>query len=145
MNRTIRVATSVYPPFIDECVFGNLTDCGSGGSWTILEIQTLGQSYGNSVDFYSSCTPRRGLYYRITDTGNISYTLSHRDCGQFRPCLHENFEKIQNNFDPDGQLDSIAPEAPSTARRGRNHLEFFKIFMQTGAELSTLSMGQSIH
>ena len=32
----------------------------------------------------------------------------------------------------------------STARRGRNHLEFFKTFMQTGTEMSTLSMGQSI-
>ena len=31
-----------------------------------------------------------------------------------------------------------------TARRGRNHLELFKIFMQTATELSTLSMGQSI-
>ena len=31
-----------------------------------------------------------------------------------------------------------------TARRGRNHLEFFKIFMQTWTELPTLSMGQSI-
>ena len=31
-----------------------------------------------------------------------------------------------------------------TARRGRNYLEFFKIFMNIGTELSTLSMGQSI-
>ena len=41
------------------------------------------------------------------------YTLSHRECGQFRPCVHENFE-------------------------------FFKIFMNIGTKLSTLSMGQSI-
>ena len=56
------------------------------------------------------------------------------------------FWKIRDDFDPDGQLDSIAPEARSnpTARRGRNHLEFFKIFMQPGTELTTPSMGQSI-
>ena len=56
------------------------------------------------------------------------------------------FWKIQHNFDPDGQLDSIAPEARSnpTARRGQNYLEFFKIFMDIGTELSTLSMGYSI-
>ena len=54
------------------------------------------------------------------------------------------FWKIRDDFDPDGQLDSIAPEARSnpTARRGRNYLE---IFMQTETELSTLSMGQSMH
>ena len=57
------------------------------------------------------------------------------------------FWKIRDDFNPDGQLDSIAPPARSnpTARRGWNHLEFFKIFMQTGTELSTLSMGQSIN
>ena len=56
------------------------------------------------------------------------------------------FWKIRDDFDPEGQLDSIAPPARSnpTAPRGRNHLEFFKIFMQTGTELSTLSIGQSI-
>ena len=31
-----------------------------------------------------------------------------------------------------------------TARRRRNHLEFFKIFMNIGMELSILSMGHSI-
>ena len=57
------------------------------------------------------------------------------------------FWQIRDDFDPDGQLDSIAPETRSnpTAHRDRNHLEFVKIFMQTGTELSTLSMGQSIH
>ena len=47
------------------------------------------------------------------------------------PSLSEwKFWKIRDDFDPDGQLDSIAPEARSnpTARRGRNHLEFVKIF-----------------
>ena len=41
------------------------------------------------------------------------------------------FWKIRDDFDVDGQLDSIAPPARSnpTARRRRNHLEFFKIFM----------------
>ena len=32
----------------------------------------------------------------------------------------------------------------STARQDRNHLDFFKIFMQTATKLFTLSMGQSI-
>ena len=53
------------------------------------------------------------------------YTLSHRECGQFRP------------------IPSQAQSNP-TARRGRNYLEFFKIFMNIGTKLSTLSMGQSI-
>ena len=54
--------------------------------------------------------------------------------------------KIRDDFDPDWQLELMGPPARSnpTARRGWNHLEFFKIFMQTGTELSTLSMGQSI-
>ena len=56
------------------------------------------------------------------------------------------FWKIQDNFDPDGQLDSIAPLARSnpTARRGRHYLEFFKIFMNIETVLSTLSMEHSI-
>ena len=43
---------------------------------------------------------------------------------------HENFGKIRGDFDADGQLDSIAPPARSnpTARRRRNHLEFFRNF-----------------
>ena len=41
------------------------------------------------------------------------------------------FRKIRDDFDDDGQLDSIAPPARSnpTARRRRNHLEFFEICM----------------
>ena len=31
-----------------------------------------------------------------------------------------------------------------TARRGRNYLEFFEIFMNIGTELSTLSIGHNI-
>ena len=56
------------------------------------------------------------------------------------------FRKIRDDFDVDGQLDSIAPPARSnpTARRHRNHVNFFKIFMNIGTELSTLSMGHSI-
>ena len=56
------------------------------------------------------------------------------------------FWKIRDDFDPVGQLYSIEPPAPSTptARRGWNHLEFSKIFMQTGTKLSTLSVGSSI-
>ena len=30
------------------------------------------------------------------------YTLSHRECGQFRPCLHENFEKFEMISTPTG-------------------------------------------
>ena len=59
---------------------------------------------------------------------------------------HENFGKIQDVFDPDGQLDSIAPPARSnpTARQGRKHLEFFKIFMSNVTWLSVLSMGSGM-
>ena len=55
------------------------------------------------------------------------------------------FWKIQNNFDPDGPK-APTPSARSnpTVRRGRNYFAFFKIFMNLGTELSTLSMGQSI-
>ena len=52
--------------------------------------------------------------------------------------IFRNFRKIRDDFDDDGQLDSIAPAARSnpTARRRRNHLEFFGIFMTkvTGTE-----------
>ena len=61
-------------------------------------------------------------------------------------CSWKFWKKIQDNFDPDGQLDSIAP------RHDRIQLpvgveiilNFFWIFMNIGTELSTLSMGQSI-
>ena len=54
------------------------------------------------------------------------------------------FWKIQDNFDPDGQL--IGPPAQSnpTASRGRNYLESFKIFMIIATELSTLPMGHNV-
>ena len=58
-----------------------------------------------------------------------------------------NFWKIRDDFDVDGQLDSNAPPARSnpTARRRRNHLQFFKIFMNIGTELSIHSrLGHSI-
>ena len=50
-------------------------------------------------------------------------------------------------FDFDGQLESIAPSARSipTARRGRKHLEFSKIFMSKVTGLSVISMGSGIH
>ena len=45
-----------------------------------------------------------------------------------------NFCKFQNDFDDDGQLDSIAPTAPSTARRRRNHLEVQQKLHDNGDE-----------
>ena len=55
--------------------------------------------------------------------------------------------KMRDDFDLNGQLDSIAPLARSnpTARRRWNHHEFFKIFMNIRTELPTLSMGHSIN
>ena len=50
------------------------------------------------------------------------------------------------NFDSNGYLNSIAPlvRSKSNCPSGRNnYLEFFKIFMKIGTELSSLSMGQS--
>ena len=58
-----------------------------------------------------------------------AYILSYRECGQFRPCLHEHFEKF---------------EIISTLTGSWNYLEFFKIVMNIRTELSTLSMGHSI-
>ena len=43
------------------------------------------------------------------------YTVPHRVCGQFRPYVHENFEKFERISNP-------------TARHRRNPFEFFKIF-----------------
>ena len=47
-----------------------------------------------------------------------------------------NFYKLRDDFDDHGQLDSIAPKAPSTVPRGRNYLEFFKIFMNIWTDCS---------
>ena len=41
-----------------------------------------------------------------------------------------NFCRLRDDFDDDGQLDSIAPKAPSTARRRWNHLEVLKVAWQ---------------
>ena len=55
------------------------------------------------------------------------------------------FWKIQDNFNPDGQLDSITPPAPSNCpSESKLSVEFFKILMNIGMELSTLSMGHSV-
>ena len=56
-----------------------------------------------------------------------------------------NFCRLRDDFDDDGQLDSIAPKARSnpTARRRRNHLEVCKSCMTKVTRVSTLSMGQS--
>ena len=82
---------------------------------------------------------------QVERDGNV-YTVSHRECGQFRRYVHENFEKNSRYFHSDWQLDSILPPSCSnpTARSGRNDLEFFKIFMNLATELSALSMGHSI-
>ena len=78
----------------------------------------------------------RTIEWRFRSVALISirlYTLSHshRECGQFRPYVSWKFEifKVISSFDPDGQFDSIAP---------------FKIFMNVGTELFTLSRGHSI-
>ena len=65
-------------------------------------------------------------------------TRSHREWRTVPSLSAWKFWKIRDDFDPDGQLNSIAPKARSysTARRGRNYLEFFKIFMNIGMELS---------
>ena len=60
------------------------------------------------------------------------------------PVFVKILKKNQDNFDPDRQLMGPLARSNPTARRSRNYLEFFKIFMNTGTELSTLSMGHSI-
>ena len=62
-----------------------------------------------------------------------NYTLFHGECGQFRPCIHENFEKFEMISTPDGQLNSIAPEM-----KIRKSSQIFKILMNIGTKLSTL-------
>ena len=52
------------------------------------------------------------------------------ECGQFRPYVYENFEKFKMISTPTGSWRSN----PS-ARRG-HYLEFFKISMSMGTELS---------
>ena len=55
--------------------------------------------------------------------------------------LHDNFGKIQDNFDPDGRLDSIALGAiEASCLRNRNYLEFFKISAKTNETTHTLSV-----
>ena len=65
--------------------------------------------------------------------------MSNRECGQFRPYVHENFEKFKIISTPTGSW--LSP------RRDRIQLhvgvEIFKIFMNIGTELPTLSMGHS--
>ena len=56
--------------------------------------------------------------------------------GHPRHLCHATLQTSARWFDDEGQLDSIAPKAPSTptARRGRNYPGFFKIFMNIGTE-----------
>ena len=74
------------------------------------------------------------------------YTLSHRECGQFRPYVHENFEKFKIVSTPTGSWirSRLRRDRIQLSVGHRTYLEFFKIFMNIGTELSTLSMGQSI-
>ena len=72
------------------------------------------------------------------------YTLSHRECGQFRHCLHENFEKFEMISTPTGSW-IRSRRRPHQLPVGVEIISnFFKIFMNIGTELSTLSMGHSI-
>ena len=66
-----------------------------------------------------------------------------REYGMPRHGLHKNFE-MTSTLTSRRMRSRLWSDPNQTARRSRNHLEFFKIFMQTVTELSTLSMGQSI-
>ena len=55
------------------------------------------------------------------------------------------FWKIRDDFDVAGNWIRLRrARSNPIARRRRKHLEFFKIFLNIGTELSTLSMGDSI-
>ena len=61
--------------------------------------------------------------------------------------LHVHLRSAVNyveHFMPSNWTISTSARSNPTARRGRNHPEFFKIFMHTWVKLSALSMGQSI-
>ena len=80
-----------------------------------------------------------------THTHDFLYLLRPIECVGSSVPMFMKILKIQDNFDPNGQLDSIAPAARSnpTARRGRNYLEFFKIFINIGKELSTHTLDET--
>ena len=60
-----------------------------------------------------------------------NYTLSRRECGQFRHYVHENLENFKMISTPMGSCirSRRSARSNSTARRGRKHFEFFEIFM----------------
>ena len=112
------------------------------GLWQLCRQQEP-SPYGHDLVIQASII----LNIRSRRTGGCyrQYTLSHRECGQLCPYVHENFEKFKIISTPTGSwIRSRQARSNPTARRGRNYLEFFKIFMNIGTELSTLSMGQSI-
>ena len=71
-----------------------------------------------------------------------------RQCGYSRHRRRKDFEKNRDDFDVDGQLDSIAPKVRSnpTARRRQIISNFHSFTMKVKvARLPTLSMGSSIN
>ena len=77
------------------------------------------------------------------DTTGSLYTLSHRECGQFHPYVHENFEKFKIISIPTGSW-IRSRRRPHQLPVGVEIILNFSKFSWTGMELSTLSMGQSI-
>ena len=82
----------------------------------------------------------------IRTSSRTVYTVSHRECGQFRHYVMKISEKFKKISTPTGSW------IRSRLRRDRIQLpvgveiflSFSEIFMNTGTELSTLSMGQFI-
>ena len=70
---------------------------------TWLDLRHLRQTVP-SVDRCYKIDETCGIFNTviIRNVRRYVYTLSHRECGQFRPCLHENFEKFEMISTPTG-------------------------------------------
>ena len=135
-SSSIRVGYLNQPPFLNSCLTYGCSRAGINGD-VFLKMMKLANIDNMTFVEYRYTWQKKD--YRST------YIVSYRECGQFRPYVHENFEKFEMISTSTGSWIRLrlrhdrmrlAPPARSnpTARRRRNHLEFFKIFMSIGTE-----------
>ena len=67
----------------------------------LLKLWNVTQTWAGFHDF-EHLEQRRPINYEATKRGEATYTVSHRECGQFRPYVHENFEKFKIISTPTG-------------------------------------------
>ena len=112
---------------------------GEAGFRQRYKIDGMQLFFGNA---HQSSNWRRSLCYK----GSIRLYPVPSRVRTLSSLLSCNLCRLWDDFDNDGQLDSIAPKAQSarsnpTARRRRNHLEVCKSCMTKVTRVSTLSMG----